>query len=73
MTTQKGYPADAIRLERLKLRMSQNDLAQRLNVNLTTVSSWERGENKPNYEALVALSDMFGCSLDYLAGRSADN
>ena len=46
--------------------MSQEELANRLNVSRQTVSKWEVGESTPDMEKLVAISDLFGVSLDEL-------
>ena len=45
---------------------SQEELASRLNVSRQTVSKWERGESSPDMEKLVAMSDLFGITLDEL-------
>ena len=45
---------------------SQEELANRLNVSRQTVSKWEVGESTPDMEKLVAISDLFGVSLDEL-------
>jgi transcriptional regulator with XRE-family HTH domain len=46
--------------------MTQNDLADRLNVSRQAVSRWEMGTAKPDFENLIAISDLFGISIDYL-------
>ena len=46
--------------------MSQEELANRLNVTRQTVSKWEVGDSTPDMEKLVAISDLFGVSLDEL-------
>ena len=45
---------------------SQEELANRLNVSRQTVSKWEVGESTPDMEKLIAISDLFGVSLDEL-------
>lgn len=46
--------------------LSQEELANRLNVSRQTVSKWEVGDSTPDMEKLIAISDMFGISLDEL-------
>ena len=46
--------------------LSQEELANRLNISRQTVSKWEVGESTPDMEKLVALSDLFEISLDEL-------
>ncbi len=56
---------------RKKSGMTQTQLAARLKVNQTAVSQWERALTSPSHEALLALSEIFGVSLDYLLGRKS--
>ena len=46
--------------------LSQEELANRLNVSRQTVSKWEVGESLPDMEKLVAISELFDISLDEL-------
>ena len=50
---------------------SQEELANRLNVSRQTVSKWEVGESDPDMENLVAISELFGVSLDELVLNKA--
>ena len=50
---------------------SQEELANRLNVSRQTVSKWELGDSTPDMEKLVAISDLFGISLDELVMNKA--
>ncbi len=50
--------------------MTQNDLAEKLNVSRQAVSRWEMGTAMPDVDNLLAMSELFGVSLDYmLKGR----
>ena len=51
---------------RQKAGMSQDTLAERLNVSRQAVSRWERNETMPETEKVVALADLFGVTTDYL-------
>ena len=46
--------------------LSQEELANRLNVSRQTVSKWEVGDSTPDMENLIAISDLFKISLDEL-------
>ena len=46
--------------------LSQEELANRLNVSRQTISKWEVGDSTPDMEKLIAISDMFEMSLDEL-------
>lgn len=52
--------------------MSQEELAERLNVSRQAISKWERGEAQPDTDNLIAISELFDVSLDWLV-RSEDN
>lgn len=55
---------------RQEINCTQGDLSKKLNVHKGTISNWENGHRFPDEEVLVKLSDLFGCSLDYLLGRT---
>ena len=46
--------------------MSQEQLADRMDVTRQSVSKWESGSAMPELGKLTALSELFGVSLDYL-------
>lgn len=48
---------------------TQAALAQKLYVNQTAVSQWERGVTTPNPSILLKLSKMYNVSTDYLLGN----
>lgn len=57
-----------IRSERIRMQMSQSDLAYALNVNQNSISNWETGSSTPSANNLVRMVELFGCSSDYLLG-----
>lgn len=46
--------------------MSQEQLADRLGITRQSVSKWEAGSSVPEISKLVAMSELFDVSLDYL-------
>lgn len=46
--------------------LSQEELAQQLNVSRQAVSKWESGQGYPETDKLLMISTLFGVSLDYL-------
>ncbi len=46
--------------------MSQGDLAEKLNVSRQTISKWENNMSIPELDKIIALSDVFGVSVDYI-------
>ena len=51
---------------RRKAGMSQDTLAERLDVSRQAVSKWERDEAMPETEKVVRIAQLFGVSIDYL-------
>ena len=47
-------------------KMTQSELADKLNYSDKAVSKWERGESVPDIGVLKAIADLFDVSLDYL-------
>ncbi|MCI9585669.1 MAG: helix-turn-helix transcriptional regulator [Bacilli bacterium] len=64
---------DRIKLERNKLNLSQEKLAEKLNVQKSTVSNWELNKAQPSYEKLKELATFFGISTDELLGHQIEN
>lgn len=49
--------------------MDQRSLAAELEVSPSAVAQWENGYNLPGTDNLLALADLFGCSIDTVLGR----
>ena len=47
-------------------KLSQEQLAEKLNVSRQTISNWENGKFYPDIDALVKISKCFNISLDDL-------
>lgn len=58
-----------IRELRIARGLKQSDLAAHLPCNKNHVGNLERGEREPTGKILVALSDYFNVSIDYLLYR----
>lgn len=54
---------------RKKQNITQEQLAEKLNVTRQTISNWELGETSPNSEQLIELADIFEVSIDELLGH----
>lgn len=57
---------EKIYLLRKQKNLSQEALAERVNVTRQAVSKWELGTSVPELETVVALARTFGVSTDYL-------
>lgn len=51
---------------RSRLGLSQSELADRLDVSRQSVSKWELGSSTPELDKLIAMSELFGVTLDAL-------
>lgn len=52
--------------------LSQEELAERLDVSRQAISKWERGAGYPETEKLINMSRLFGVTVDYLLGGDGD-
>lgn len=55
---------------RKEKKMTQREVADKLGIARTTYSGYENGSREPDNDTLQKLADFFGCTLDYLLGRS---
>ena len=55
---------------RNKKGLSQEKIAEDLDVSPALVSKWENHSSTPGPEMLVYISDYFNVSVDYLVGKS---
>ena len=61
---------DRIKSERKRAGLTQAELAKRLELKQQTVGDYERGIRKPSFDVLEKMSKLFGCTIDYLFGRT---
>lgn len=58
---------------RKKSGLSQEQLAEQLNVSRQAISKWESGSAFPESEKLIIISNYFGVSVDYLLKDEAED
>ena len=58
----------ALSVLRKQADMTQNEIADRLNLSRQAISKYERGESFPDISVLVMIADMFSITLDELIG-----
>lgn len=64
---------DNIRKYRTQKEMTQAELAKKLGTSAAVISSWEVNRTEPNVGQCIAMSNIFGISLDELCtGKEAD-
>ena len=55
---------------RLKRKMTQAEMAEKIGIWQTAYSHYETGARDITLETAIKIADILGVSLDYLAGRS---
>lgn len=58
-----------LKLLRNERNLLQKDVAEHLNISVSTYCNWEKGKFEPDQDSLLKLADFFGVSADYLLGR----
>lgn len=58
--------ADKLIRLRKKSGMSQEELAEKMNVSRQSVSKWEGAQSVPDLEKILQLGELFGVTTDYL-------
>ncbi|MFR4162066.1 MAG: helix-turn-helix domain-containing protein [Paraclostridium sordellii] len=51
---------------RTEMKLSQDELAEKIFVSRQTISNWENNKNYPDVKSLLLLSSLFNVSLDIL-------
>ena len=54
---------------RRQRKLTQQGVADRLQVDRTTYTKYETGRVSPDHQGLVRLAEVFGVSVDFLLGR----
>ena len=71
----KRYPYQDIILQIMaenKMK-SQTEFADSIGVNRDRVSNWINGRSDIDIDSLIAISEKYGLSIDYLLGRIKEN
>lgn len=53
---------------RKEFKMTQEEVANKLNVSRQSYSNWETGRRDPGIKTLIDLANFFNVSIDYLCG-----
>lgn len=64
---------EKIRFLRKERGMSQEELAEKAEINISYLSRLENGHNEPSVEVFKRLVDAFGVSADYLLNEEEEN
>ena len=63
--------AQKLKEMRTRAGMSQEKLAEKVGVSRQAITKWETDKGAPDMDNLMAISDLFGVSVDELLGREA--
>jgi len=58
---------------RMKLSLSQTELANILGVSIHTLRNWEQGRRMPDLETVINICDRFNISVDWLLEREKED
>lgn len=58
--------ADKLKKLRIENKMTQQDVADRLNVARSTIAGYETKNRQPSHEKLTTLANLFRVTVDYL-------
>lgn len=64
------FYGDRLAFRRKSKRLTQEELAVKINLTKAAVSNYENGHSTPSNETLVALADALDVDTDYLLGRT---
>lgn len=53
-------------------KLTQSEVAEKLNVSFQAVSLWERGETMPEVEKLMEIAELYGVTIDWLLRGKED-
>ena len=53
---------------RIETGLSQQDIADKLNISRSSIGKYETGAAYPDIEKLMMLAGLYNCSVDYLLG-----
>ena len=51
--------------------MTQAELAAKMQLTTPSITKWELGRANPTYDNLIQLAEIFGGTLDEVAGRKS--
>ena len=61
---------EKLRSLRTEKKLTQKQVADRIGLAISAVSSYESGSRYPSYDALIKLARIFHVSTDYLLGMT---
>jgi len=62
----------SVRIRLLRDGLSQEKFGERFGVSREAVSQWEKGKVRPDQTKLEKMADLYGVTLDWIAGKGPD-
>ena len=62
--------AERLKTLRKQVKLTQAQIAEKLDISQQAYASWERGVKKPTQENLVKIAQVLDVTVDYLVGNS---
>ena len=64
MRKEKQKPMLKLMYQRKKARLTQEELAEKVNLKKMTIHYYEKGSRVPNAQILAQLAEALGCKVD---------
>jgi transcriptional regulator with XRE-family HTH domain len=61
-----------LRQLRLEQKLTQSDMAKRLNISRVAYTNYELGNREPDFTTITCIANILGTTVDYLLGNSAE-
>ncbi len=61
--------AERLKTLRKEVKLTQTQIAEKLNISQQAYASWKRGVKKPTQENLVKIAQVLNVSVNYLVGN----
>lgn len=65
-----GNFAQVFRNLRTKSNLTQQEMADKLNISRSSIGMYEKGEREPSFELLETIADYFNVDMNFLLGKS---
>lgn len=64
-----GKFANVLKVLRIKSGLTQQEMADKLNISRSSIGMYENGEREPSFELLETIADYFNVDMNYLLGK----
>lgn len=64
-----GKFANVFKELRIKSGLTQQEMADKLNISRSSIGMYENGEREPSFELLETIADYFNVDMNYLLGK----